>query len=66
MYEVEEFNLHLNFRFPRTYPAVASPIFTVQQPLSGLSTDQISKLSNAIRTEALEQRGSEMVFQVCS
>ncbi|OCH91731.1 Serine/threonine-protein kinase [Obba rivulosa] len=55
---------HLHIKFPKTYPAIACPMFTIQQPIQGLKADHISKLSSAIHAEAQRNRGSEMVFQV--
>ena len=52
-------------RFPKTYPTLACPTFTIQQPIRGLNNDQITKLAQAIHSEAQKCRGSEMVFQVC-
>lgn len=51
-------------RFPRTYPANAPPIFSIQQPIKGISDDHVTKLSNFIREEARQSRGTEIVFQV--
>ena len=51
-------------RFPKTYPALACPIFTIQKPTLGLNNEQIMRLSSAIHAEAQKQRGIEMVFQV--
>lgn len=51
-------------RFPKTYPAIAYPIFTIQKPIRGLQANDITKLSNAIHAEAQKQKGSEMVFQI--
>lgn len=55
---------HLHTIFPRTYPANAHPIFAVQQPIKGISDDHVAKLSNFIRAEAQQSRGTEIVFQV--
>jgi hypothetical protein len=54
----------LTHRFPKTYPTLACPIFTVQKPISGLTDNHISRLNSAIRVEATNNKGSEMVFQV--
>lgn len=56
------FNLHVIL--PKTYPTNAYPTFTIQHPIKGLSTDQITKLSAAIHTEVKNHRGTEMVFQI--
>lgn len=56
--------VHLHTIFPRTYPANAHPIFTIQQPIKGISDDHVTKLSNFIRNEARQSRGTEIVFQV--
>ncbi len=50
---------------PKTYPSLACPIFTIEKPLLGLTTEQVTKLSHAVNGEAQKCRGSEMVFQVC-
>jgi len=55
---------HLHTIFPRTYPANAHPIFTIQQPIKGISDDHVTRLSNFIRAEARQSRGTEIVFQV--
>lgn len=51
-------------RFPKTYPTLATPIFTVQRPIRGIAHDVEAALSKAIHSEAQKLRGSEMVFQV--
>ncbi|KAJ7650439.1 kinase-like domain-containing protein [Roridomyces roridus] len=56
------FNLHVIF--PKTYPAKASPTFTIEKPLIGISNDQITTLSQAIQSEARLSRGAEMTFQI--
>ncbi|KAI9461114.1 hypothetical protein HD554DRAFT_2206776 [Boletus coccyginus] len=55
---------HLHTKFPKTYPTLATPIFTVQKPIRGLSHDIEVALSKVIRAEAQKLRGSEMVFQI--
>ncbi|KAI0051565.1 Serine/threonine-protein kinase [Auriscalpium vulgare] len=57
---------HLHTIFPKTYPTNVYPTFTVQQPIKGLTNDQITKLSNAIHNEAKQFRGTEMVFQIAT
>ncbi|TFK38831.1 hypothetical protein BDQ12DRAFT_605427 [Crucibulum laeve] len=57
-------NLHLNVKFPKTYPRLACPTFTIQRPINGLSADQVNKLSHAINSEAQRLRGSEMVMDL--
>ena len=54
----------LKSRFPKTYPTIACPTFTIRDPSKGLTNDQITKLTLAVRAEAQKYRGSEMVFQV--
>lgn len=51
--------------FPKTYPTLACPTFTVQKPTKSITPDQVTKLTQAITREAQRNRGSEMVFQVC-
>ena len=53
-------------RFPKTYPTLATPIFTVQRPVRGIAHDVETALSKVIHSEAQKLRGSEMVFQVRS
>ncbi|KDQ55382.1 hypothetical protein JAAARDRAFT_37399 [Jaapia argillacea MUCL 33604] len=55
---------HLHVKLPKTYPSIACPIFTIQQPIRGLGPDHITKLSSAIHAEAQSSKGSEMVFQI--
>ncbi|KDQ55313.1 hypothetical protein JAAARDRAFT_37347 [Jaapia argillacea MUCL 33604] len=55
---------HLHVKFPKTYPSIACPIFTIQQPIQGLGPDHITKLSYAMHAEAQSFKGSEMVFQI--
>jgi eukaryotic translation initiation factor 2-alpha kinase 4 len=51
-------------RFPKTYPSIACPTFTILQPIKGIPADRVAKLTGAIHAEAQKLRGSEMVFQV--
>ncbi|KAH9923827.1 uncharacterized protein B0H18DRAFT_1013542 [Fomitopsis serialis] len=55
---------HLHTKFPKTYPTIACPTFTIQQPIHGLKTNDITQLSNTIHAEAQKQKGEEMVFQI--
>ncbi|KAF9218926.1 Serine/threonine-protein kinase [Gyrodon lividus] len=55
---------HLHTKFPKTYPILATPIFTVQRPIRGLANDVEAALSKLIHAEAQKLRGSEMVFQI--
>ncbi|KAF8839726.1 Serine/threonine-protein kinase [Paxillus ammoniavirescens] len=55
---------HLHTKFPKTYPTLATPIFTVQKPIRGLSHDVEAALSKLVHAEAQKLRGSEMVFQI--
>ncbi len=52
------------FRFPKTYPTLATPIFTVQQPILGLKPHHIAKISSIVHAEAQKLKGTEAVFQV--
>lgn len=54
----------IHYRFPKTYPALACPTFTIQRPIVGLKPHEVTKLSNAIHAEAQKNKGSEIVFQV--
>ncbi|KAJ3481924.1 hypothetical protein NLI96_g7338 [Meripilus lineatus] len=56
------FNLHT--KFPKTYPTLTYPIFTIQQPIFGLKPHDVTKLSNAIHAEAQSLKGNELVFQI--
>ncbi|TRM58463.1 hypothetical protein BD626DRAFT_573474 [Schizophyllum amplum] len=58
------FQLHV--RFPKTYPALVCPIFTIQKPMSGITNDQVTKLNRALHAEAQANKGTEMVFQIAS
>ncbi|KAG9310494.1 hypothetical protein JVU11DRAFT_9640, partial [Chiua virens] len=55
---------HLHIKFPKTYPTLATPIFTIQKPIRGLGHDVEAALSKVIHSEAQKLRGSEMVFQI--
>ncbi|PCH37122.1 Serine/threonine-protein kinase [Wolfiporia cocos MD-104 SS10] len=55
---------HLYTKFPKTYPSLACPTFTVQRPTLGLKPNELTKLSAAIHAEALRNKGAEMVFQI--
>ncbi|KZT71101.1 Serine/threonine-protein kinase [Daedalea quercina L-15889] len=55
---------HLHTKFPKTYPTIACPTFTIQQPIHGLKAHDITQLSSAIHAEAQKQKGGEMVFQI--
>ncbi|CAL1710511.1 unnamed protein product [Somion occarium] len=60
----EKIYFHLHTKFPKTYPALACPTFMIQQPIAGLKPNEVTKLSNAIHTEALRNKGTESVFIV--
>ena len=53
-----------NPRFPKTYPNLAGPIFSLEKPITGLSDPQVTKLSHEVNLEVQKLRGSEMVFTV--
>ncbi|KIJ60152.1 hypothetical protein HYDPIDRAFT_139699 [Hydnomerulius pinastri MD-312] len=55
---------HLHIKFPKTYPTLATPVFTVQRPIRGFGHDVEIALSKVIHAEAQKLRGSEMVFQI--
>ncbi|EGN94241.1 hypothetical protein SERLA73DRAFT_126224 [Serpula lacrymans var. lacrymans S7.3] len=55
---------HLHTKFPKTYPTLACPTFTIQKPIKGLNNEYESSLTKAIHAEAQKLRGSEMVFQI--
>ncbi|KAF9561509.1 other/PEK/GCN2 protein kinase [Agrocybe pediades] len=56
------FNLHV--KFPKTYPRLASPIFSIEKPTVGINDAQVSKLMHAINSEAQRLKGFEMVFSI--
>ncbi|SJL11916.1 uncharacterized protein ARMOST_15330 [Armillaria ostoyae] len=53
----------LNVKFPKTYPTLTYPNFTVQKP-RGLDHDQITKLNQALQNEVRASPRTEMVFQI--
>ncbi|KAH7905298.1 kinase-like domain-containing protein [Hygrophoropsis aurantiaca] len=55
---------HLHTKFPKTYPTLATPIFTIQKPIRGISFENETALTKAVHAEAQKLRGSEMVFQI--
>ncbi|KAH7923751.1 Serine/threonine-protein kinase [Leucogyrophana mollusca] len=55
---------HLHTKFPKTYPTLATPIFTIQKPIRGINYDNECALTKALHAEAQKLRGSEMVFQI--
>ncbi|KAJ7220218.1 kinase-like domain-containing protein [Mycena pura] len=56
------FNLHVIF--PKTYPTKATPTFTIQKPILGISNDQVATLLQALQNEVKNCRGAEMIFQI--
>ncbi|KAA1478685.1 Serine/threonine-protein kinase [Dentipellis sp. KUC8613] len=56
------FNLHVIF--PKTYPTHAYPTFTIQQPVKGLTQEQVTRLTQAIHAQVKQYPGEEMVFQI--
>ncbi|KAG1802496.1 kinase-like domain-containing protein [Suillus variegatus] len=54
---------HLHIKLPKTYPTLATPVFTIQKP-RGINHDHEITLQKAIHSEAQMLRGSEMVFQI--
>ncbi|KAG0696775.1 hypothetical protein DFH29DRAFT_949716 [Suillus ampliporus] len=55
---------HLHIKLPKTYPTLATPVFTIQKPTRGIIHDHETALQKAIHSEAQMLRGSEMVFQI--
>ncbi|KAK0506828.1 kinase-like domain-containing protein, partial [Armillaria luteobubalina] len=53
----------LNVKFPKTYPTLTYPNFTVQKPC-GLDHDQITKLNHTLQNEVRASPRTEMVFQI--
>ncbi|KAF8186819.1 hypothetical protein BJ912DRAFT_1022739 [Pholiota molesta] len=58
------FDLHV--KFPKTYPTLACPTFSIDKPLTGLTDAQASTLLRAINVEAQRFKGGEMVFEIVS
>ncbi|KAI5992946.1 kinase-like domain-containing protein [Pisolithus albus] len=56
------FRLHV--KFPKMYPRLATPIFTIQKPMRGITPDVETALAKVIHAEAQKLRGSEMVFEI--
>ncbi|KAG1724557.1 kinase-like domain-containing protein [Suillus lakei] len=54
---------HLHTKLPKTYPTLATPVFTIQKP-RGINHDHEITLQKTIHSEAQMLRGSEMVFQI--
>lgn len=63
-YHAPKVFFHLHVKFPKTYPTLATPVFTVQRPIRGIAHDVEVALSKVIHSEAQKLRGSEMVFQI--
>jgi translation initiation factor 2-alpha kinase 4 len=49
-------------RFPKTYPRLACPTFSIEKPLMGITESQVTRLSQEINSQAQKLRGFEMVF----
>ena len=49
-------------RFPKTYPRLACPTFSIEKPWMGITESQVVRLSQEINSEAQKLRGFEMVF----
>ncbi|KAH9487410.1 eIF-2-alpha kinase GCN2 [Psilocybe cubensis] len=56
------FNLHV--KFPKTYPRLACPTFTIEKPIVGINEGQVSRLSQEVNSEAQKLKGFEMVFSI--
>ncbi|KAI6146889.1 kinase-like domain-containing protein [Pisolithus tinctorius] len=63
-YHASKVFFHLHIKFPKTYPTLATPIFSVQKPMRGITPDVEAALPKVIHAEAQRLRGSEMVFQI--
>ncbi|KAL1666492.1 hypothetical protein GGF50DRAFT_113198 [Schizophyllum commune] len=57
---------HLHVKFPKTYPTLACPIFTIERPMRGIADEQYTKLNRVLHAEAQANKGTEMVFQIVS
>ncbi|KAI6046986.1 kinase-like domain-containing protein [Pisolithus marmoratus] len=60
-YHASKVFFHLHYQ---TYPTLATPIFTIQKPMRGITPDVETALPKVIHAEAQKLRGSEMVFQI--
>jgi len=56
---------HDFIRFPKTYPRLACPTFSIEKPWMGITESQVVRLSQEINSEAQKLRGFEMVFTAC-
>ncbi|KAJ3517042.1 hypothetical protein NLJ89_g752 [Agrocybe chaxingu] len=57
-------SIHLHVKFPKTYPRLACPTFTIEKPIKGINDTQIMRLSQEVNSEAQRLRGFEMVFTI--
>ncbi|KIY47671.1 kinase-like protein [Fistulina hepatica ATCC 64428] len=53
----------LHVKFPRSYPTLSCPIFTIQHPV-GLRQEQVKELSSLMVPEVERLKGSEMVHDI--
>ena len=53
-------------RFPKTYPKLAAPVFSIQPPTPGLKSHQLPILLNEINSKVHAMKDVEMVFDVRS
>ncbi|KAF8959858.1 kinase-like domain-containing protein [Flammula alnicola] len=58
------FDLHV--KFPKTYPHLACPMFSIEKPIKGINDAQCTTLLRAINVEAQRFKGGEMVFEIVS
>lgn len=62
----DRISVNCHIKLPKTYPHLACPIFTLQKPAKGVSSENTAKLQQYINAEAQKQRGTEMVFNIIS
>uniref|UniRef100_A0A0W0FQ29 non-specific serine/threonine protein kinase n=1 Tax=Moniliophthora roreri TaxID=221103 RepID=A0A0W0FQ29_MONRR len=55
---------HLHITFPKTYPTRQSPIYHIQEPIVGLSKNDLSRLAVVQQQVVKASRGSETVMEL--
>ncbi|PPQ98103.1 hypothetical protein CVT26_003273 [Gymnopilus dilepis] len=57
-------SFNLRVKFPKTYPRLACPTFSIEKPILGMNDTQVTKLLHEINSEAQKLKGFEMVFSI--
>ncbi|KDR70022.1 hypothetical protein GALMADRAFT_255390 [Galerina marginata CBS 339.88] len=57
-------SFNLRVKFPKTYPRLACPTFSIEKPIVGINDTQITRLLHEINSEAQKLKGFEMVFSI--